>query len=209
LRTILEEPSDLEVCVINDLVPPDNLAYLLKYDTVHGPYGKPVTSDSSGILIEGRRIAVTGVQNPRELPWQKEGIDYVVESTGRFTRLEEAKKHLEAGAKRVIITAPGKDEIPTFVMGVNHTQYNPQSDFVLCNASCTTNCLAPLCQVLLENFGIEEGLMTTVHSLDSQSADRRRAFSQGLAGRKSCWLQYHSSEPTGAAKSSGQCVSRA
>jgi glyceraldehyde 3-phosphate dehydrogenase len=164
LRIALQSPH-LEVVAINDLVPPDNLAYLFKYDTVHGTYPKKVTSDASNLLIEGKKIAVCSEKDPLQLPWKKLNIDYVVESTGRFTHLEDAKKHLQAGAKRVLISAPGKDDIPTYVMGVNHTQFNPQKDTVLCNASCTTNCLAPLCKVLLDAFGIEEGLMTTVHSL--------------------------------------------
>lgn len=164
LRTALQRP-DLEILAINDLVPPDNLAYLLQHDTVHGKYPKKVLSDGSHLLIDGKKILVTAEKDPSQLPWKKLNIDYVVESTGRFTHLEDAKKHLVAGARRVLVTAPGKDDMPTYVMGVNHTQFNPQKDFVLCNASCTTNCLAPLCKVLLDRFGIEEGLMTTVHSL--------------------------------------------
>jgi glyceraldehyde 3-phosphate dehydrogenase len=164
LRCALKQPG-LEVVAINDLVPPDNLAYLFKHDTVHGTYPKSVTSDANNLIIDGKKIFVAAEKDPAQLPWKSHNIDYVVESTGRFTKLEDAKKHLAAGAKRVLITAPGKDDMPTYVVGVNHTQYNPQKDFVLCNASCTTNCLAPLCKVLLDSFGIEEGLMTTVHSL--------------------------------------------
>lgn len=164
LRQALER-SSLQVVAINDLVPPDNLAYLFKYDTVHGKYPKSVTSEGSYLIIDGKKIFVSAEKEPEKLPWKQHNVDYVVESTGRFTHLEDAKKHLKAGAKRVLISAPGKDDIPTYVMGVNHTHYDPQKDYVLCNASCTTNCLAPLCKVLLENFGIEEGLMTTVHSL--------------------------------------------
>jgi len=164
LRNSLKSAS-LEVVAINDLVPPDNLAYLFKYDTVHGKYPKQVTSDPNHLSIDGHKIAVSAVKDPKELPWKDKNIDYVVESTGRFTQLEDAKMHLSAGAKRVLVTAPSKEEMPTYVFGVNHTKYDPQRDFVLCNASCTTNALAPLCKVLLENFGIEEGLMTTVHSL--------------------------------------------
>lgn len=165
LRNILLENSDLEVVAINDLVPPDNLAYLFKHDTVHGRYPKSVISDDTSLEVNGRRIAVLAVKDLLDLPWKDHKIDYIVEATGCFTHLEDAKKHLQAGAKRVVITAPGKDDMPTYVMGVNHTHYDPKKDYVLCNASCTTNCLAPLCKVLLQNFGIEEGLMTTVHSL--------------------------------------------
>jgi glyceraldehyde 3-phosphate dehydrogenase len=155
----------LQVVAINDLVPPDNLAYLLKHDTVHGTYSKTVSSDANDLIIDGKKIFVSAEKDPTQLPWKKHNVDYVVESTGRFTHVEDAKKHLTAGAKRVLVTAPGKDDMPTYVMGVNHTHYDPKKDFVLCNASCTTNCLAPLCKVLLDSFGIEEGLMTTVHSL--------------------------------------------
>jgi glyceraldehyde 3-phosphate dehydrogenase len=164
LRIAMEHPH-LQVVAINDLVPPDNLAYLFKHDTVHRSYPKTVTSDGNYLIVDGKKIFVSAEKDPSMLPWKKQDVDFVVESTGRFTRLEEAKKHLVAGAKRVLITAPGKEDVPTYVMGVNHTHYDPKKDFVICNASCTTNCLAPLCKVLLDRFGIEEGLMTTVHSL--------------------------------------------
>lgn len=164
LRTAVQH-SNLQVIAVNDLVPPDNLAYLFKHDTVHGTYPKSVASDGNHLIIDGKKIFVSGEKDPLNLPWREQKIDYVVESTGRFAHLEDAKKHIQAGAKRVLITAPGKDAMPTYVMGVNHTHYNPKTDFVICNASCTTNCLAPLCKVLLDRFGIEEGLMTTVHSL--------------------------------------------
>jgi glyceraldehyde 3-phosphate dehydrogenase len=164
LRLALKR-SDLQVVAINDLVPPDNLAYLFKHDTVHGTYPASVYAEKEALVIDGHRIAVCAEKEPTQLPWKQHKVDYVVESTGRFTHREDAQKHLTAGAKRVLITAPGKEDMPTFVMGVNHTKYNPKTDFVLCNASCTTNCLAPLCKVLVDQFGIEEGLMTTVHSL--------------------------------------------
>ncbi|OGN65284.1 MAG: type I glyceraldehyde-3-phosphate dehydrogenase [Chlamydiae bacterium RIFCSPHIGHO2_12_FULL_49_9] len=164
MRIALQNPK-LQVVAINDLVPPDNLAYLFKHDTVHGKYPKSVSSEENALIIDGHRIHVSAEKDPANLPWKQHNVDYIVESTGRFTDLDSAKKHLQAGAKRVLISAPGKEHIPTYVMGVNHTHYDPEKDFVLCNASCTTNCLAPLCKVLLDNFGIEEGLMTTVHSL--------------------------------------------
>jgi glyceraldehyde 3-phosphate dehydrogenase len=165
LRNIFLHHSDLEVVVVNDLVPPDNLAYLFRHDTVHGRYPHTVTSDATSLHVNGHSIAVTAEKDPAALPWKKYNVDYVVESTGRFTHLDDAKKHIAAGARRVVVTAPGKDAMPTYVMGVNHTHYDPKRDFVLCNASCTTNCLAPLCKVLLQHFGIEEGLMTTIHSI--------------------------------------------
>lgn len=164
LRIAMQNPS-LQIVAVNDLVPADNLAYLFQYDTVHGRYPKPVKADGKHLIIDGKKIAVTGEKDPSQLPWKALNVDYVVESTGRFTHLEDAEKHLLAGAKRVLITAPGKGQMPTYVMGVNHTDYDPQVDKILCNASCTTNCLAPICKVLLDEFGIEEGLMTTVHSL--------------------------------------------
>lgn len=157
--------SDLEVVAINDLVPPDNLAYLFKYDTVHKTYPQTVRSEDGNLVVDGKKIFVFAEKDPAKLPWKDHNIDYVVESTGRFTHMEDAKKHIQAGAKRVLITAPGKDPMPTYVVGVNHTHYNPKTEDVICNASCTTNCLAPLCKVLLDRFGIDEGLMTTVHSI--------------------------------------------
>lgn len=163
LRNALQR--GVEVVALNDLVPPDNLAYLFKHDTVHGTYPKEVLSDANSLIIDGKKIIVSAEKDPTKLPWKTLHVDYVVESTGRFTHLDDAKKHLEAGAKRVIISAPGKDDMPTYVMGVNHHKYDPKKDSVICNASCTTNCLAPLCKVLLDSFGIEEGLMTTVHSV--------------------------------------------
>ncbi len=162
---IIQSKSNIELVAVNDLVPEDNLAYLLKHDTVHGRYPKEIKSEPGAIIVDKHKILVLGEKEPEKLPWKKLNIDYVIESTGRFTKKDEAALHLKAGAKRVLITAPGKDDMPTYVVGVNHKLYNPKADTVLCNASCTTNCLAPLCKVLLEHFGIEEGLMTTVHSL--------------------------------------------
>ena len=158
------QKSNIKIVGINDLVPADNLAYLFKHDTVHGRYAKPVKAEEKAIVVDGQRIEVFAEKDPGELPWKKLNVDYVVESTGRFTKRDDAGKHLTAGAKRVLITAPGK-EVPTYVMGVNHTHYKPAEDKIISNASCTTNCLAPLCKVLLDRFGIEEGLMTTVHSV--------------------------------------------
>lgn len=205
LRNILQKQGNLEPVAINDLVPPDNLAYLFKYDTVHGRYPHPVTAEASSLLVDTHQIAVTAVKEPSDLPWKKLNIDYIVEATGRFTKFEDAQKHLQAGAKRVVITAPGKDEIPTFVMGVNHTQYDPKKDYVLCNASCTTNCLAPLCKVLLQNFGIEEGLMTTVHSLTaSQPCVDGPSHKDWRGGRAAGYNIIPAS--TGAAKAVAQCL---
>jgi len=161
---VAQERSNIEVVAINDLVPAENLAYLFKHDTTHGLYKGEVKASESSIEIDGRKVEVFAEKDPAKLPWKSLDVDYVVESTGRFTHIDDAKKHIHGGAKRVIVSAPGK-EMPTFVMGVNHQKYNPSQDHVVCNASCTTNCLAPMTKVLLDHFGIEEGLMTTVHAI--------------------------------------------
>lgn len=204
LRTALQRPQ-LEVVAINDLVPPDNLAYLFKHDTVHGTYPKSVSSDGNYLVIDGKRILVASEKDPTQLPWKQNGVDYVVESTGRFTHLEDAKKHLAAGAKRVLITAPGKDDMPTYVMGVNHLKFDPKKDFVLCNASCTTNCLAPLCKVLLDAFGIEEGLMTTVHSLTASQPTVDGPSHKDWRGGRAAGINIIPSS-TGAAKAVTLCL---
>lgn len=156
---------DLDIVAINDLVPSDNLAYLLKNDSTHGRLPYPVYSEDDAIVVNGKRIKVFSERDPESLPWRDLGIDYVVESTGHFTTYELAHKHIAAGAKRVVISAPAKGNIPTFVMSVNEKDYNPAKDLIVSNASCTTNCLGPITKVLLDNFGIEEGLMTTVHAV--------------------------------------------
>ncbi|MCC7191643.1 MAG: type I glyceraldehyde-3-phosphate dehydrogenase [Phycisphaeraceae bacterium] len=152
---------------INDLVPPDNLAYLLSHDTTHGRFNGKVEAKDDGIVVEGKFVKCVSVKNPAELPWGQLGVDYVVESTGLFTDVEGASQHLKAGAKRVLISAPTKtpEQVNTFVIGVNEEKYNPAKDKVLSNASCTTNCLAPLAKVIHDKFGIVEGLMTTVHAM--------------------------------------------
>lgn len=163
-RLAVKHP-ELNIVAINDIVPADNLAYLLKYDSTHGRYEGCISAEENAILVDGKKILVFAEKDPANLPWRDLAIDYVVESTGLFTTSEAAGKHLEAGAKKVIITAPAKGDIPTFVMGVNENQYNPQKDDIISNASCTTNCLAPITKILLDHFGIEEGLMTTIHSV--------------------------------------------
>ncbi|BFM38660.1 type I glyceraldehyde-3-phosphate dehydrogenase [Synechocystis sp. LKSZ1] len=158
---------EVELVGINDLVSADNLAYLFKYDSTHGLYPGSVTAQDDSIVIDGRKIPCLANRDPSQLPWGALGADYVVESTGRFTTFATAESHLQAGAKRVIISAPSKDpdKIPTFVVGVNHHSFNPSTDLIVSNASCTTNCLAPVAKVLDDNFGIAEGLMTTVHAM--------------------------------------------
>ena len=165
--------KEVEVVAVGDIVPADNLAYLLKYDSIQGRFDGTVGSKKSAadkpeddiLIVNGSEIRVVSAKTPAELPWKALGVDVVIESTGLFTEAEKAKGHLAAGAKKVIISAPAKGEDITIVMGVNHANYEASKHHIISNASCTTNCLAPLVHVLLkEGFGIEEGLMTTVHS---------------------------------------------
>jgi glyceraldehyde 3-phosphate dehydrogenase len=166
LRAGINNPN-IEFVGINDLVPPDNLAYLLKYDSTHGRLNSKVEAREDGMVIDGHFIPCVSVRNPAELPWGKLGVDYVVESTGLFTDYAGAENHLKAGAKRVVISAPTKDpdKVKTMVMGVNHQLFDPAKDLIVSNASCTTNCLAPIAKVIHDNFGLAEGLMTTVHAM--------------------------------------------
>jgi glyceraldehyde 3-phosphate dehydrogenase len=158
---------NIEFVGVNDLVPPDNLAYLLKYDSTHGPYHGTIEAKDDGFVVDGKFVPCMAVRNPEELPWGKLGADYVVESTGLFTTYDGAAKHLQAGAKRVMISAPTKDpdKVPTFVVGVNHHDFDAAKHSIVSNASCTTNCLAPIAKVIDDNFGLAEGLMTTVHAM--------------------------------------------
>lgn len=166
LRAGFQDP-DLEFVGINDLVPPDNLAYLLKYDSTHGMLQETIQATPEGMILHDRAIACTAHRNPAEIPWSDLGVDYVIEATGLFTDATGASQHLQAGAKRVIISAPTKDpnRVKTLLMGVNHTTFDPHTDEIVSNASCTTNCLAPIAKVLHDHFGIAEGLMTTVHAM--------------------------------------------
>src|SRR6188474_179748 len=165
--------KDVEVVAVGDIVPADNLAYLLKYDSSQGRFAGTVSSTKSGadkaeddvLVVNGAEIKVVSAKTPAELPWKALCVDIVIESTGLFTEAEKARGHITAGAKKVIISAPGKNEDITIVMGVNHEKYDAAKHHIISNASCTTNCLAPLVHVLLkEGFGIEEGLMTTIHA---------------------------------------------
>jgi glyceraldehyde 3-phosphate dehydrogenase len=159
---------NVEFVGINDLVPPDNLAYLLKHDSTHGRFKGTVEAKEDGIVVNGKFVKCVSVRNPAELPWGQLGAQYVVESTGLFTDLEGASNHIKAGAKRVVISAPTKakdDEVPTLVMGVNANKFDPAKHTVVSNASCTTNCLAPVAYVIDKTFGLAEGLMTTVHAM--------------------------------------------
>ncbi|MCP3178098.1 type I glyceraldehyde-3-phosphate dehydrogenase [Desulfuromonas sp. KJ2020] len=180
-RAALNSP-DIDIQAINDLTDAETLAHLLKYDSVHGIFQAEVTSDGENIVVNGKTIRVYKETDPAALPWKQLGIDIVIESTGHFTDRDKAKKHLQAGAKKVVISAPGKDADITVCMGVNEGNYQPDRHEIVSNASCTTNCLAPVAKILNEQFGIVKGLMTTVHSytndqkiLDLPHKDLRRA----------------------------------
>src|SRR5213080_799606 len=165
-RAGVKNPN-VEFVGINDIVPPDNLAYLLKHDSTHGRFDGTVEAREDGFVVNGKFVKCVSVRNPAELPWRELKVDYVVESTGLFTDYAGAENHLKAGAKRVVISAPTKDpeKVPTLLMGVNHNKFDPAKDKVVSNASCTTNCLAPVAYVINKNFGLAEGLMTTVHAM--------------------------------------------
>ena len=161
-RAAVQNFSDIEVVGINDLLEPDYLAYMLKYDSVHGRFKGEIAVDGSTLVVNGKRIRLTAEKDPAALKWGEVGADIVVESTGLFLTKETAQKHLDAGAKKVIMSAPSKDDTPMFVYGVNDKSYAGQA--IISNASCTTNCLAPVAKVLHDNWGIKRGLMTTVHA---------------------------------------------
>jgi len=186
-RASLNHP-DLEVVAINDLTDPATMAHLLTYDSVHGKLDAEVTHSENSISVNGRSISVTAIKDPAQLPWKSHGVDIVAECTGLFRDRESAAKHLSAGARKVIISAPAKNPDATIVMGVNSSLYDPKQHDVISNASCTTNCLAPVAKVLMENFGIRSGLMTTIHSytgdqrlLDFPHKDLRRARAAALS----------------------------
>ncbi|HSW45487.1 MAG TPA: type I glyceraldehyde-3-phosphate dehydrogenase [Phycisphaerae bacterium] len=198
--------KDLEFVGINDLVPPENLAYLLKYDSTHGRCKSEVKHDDNNIYVDGKAIRCVSIKEPENLPWKDLKVDYVVESTGLFTTREAAGKHLAAGAKRVIISAPAKDkDIPTLVLGVNHEKYNPAADTIVSNASCTTNCLAPIVKVVLDNFGIAEGLMTTIHAMTATQPTVDGPSKKDLRGGRGA-AQNAIPASTGAAKAVALCL---
>ena len=183
-----QNTSEFEIVAINDLTSPQTLAHLLKYDSVHGIFAADVSVASDSILVGGKKIMVCSERDPAALPWKELGVDVVIESTGFFTNGKAAGKHIQAGAKKVIISAPGKEVDLTVCMGVNDGEYNAASHHIVSNASCTTNCLAPVAKVILENFGIVKGLMTTVHAytndqriLDLPHDDMRRARAAAMS----------------------------
>ena len=199
-RAGLSHP-EIEILGINDLVPPNAIAYLLKYDSTHGRFPGTVEAKEDGIIVDGQFIPCVSIKDPAQLPWQDLGVDYVVESTGLFTKYDGAAKHLEAGAKRVVISAPSKDpdKIPTYLVGVNHHNYDPATETIVSNASCTTNCLAPVAKVIQDNFGFAEGLMTTVHAMTATQPTVDGPSKKDLRGGRSA-TQNIIPASTGAAK---------
>ncbi|QQR47069.1 type I glyceraldehyde-3-phosphate dehydrogenase [Myxococcus xanthus] len=204
LRAVLSRKEDLEIVAINDLDKPAALAHLFKYDSVHRTWPGEVKATEKGIVVDGKEITVTAEKDPTLLPWKSLNVDVVLECTGRFTARDAAEKHLKAGAKKVIISAPAKGPDITIAYGINHNEYDPAKHHVISNASCTTNCLAPIAKVLVDNFGIEKGLMTTVHSytndqriLDLTHEDMRRARAAALSMIPTS---------TGAAKAIGEVI---
>jgi glyceraldehyde 3-phosphate dehydrogenase len=203
--------KDVQVVAVGDIVPADNLAYLLKYDSTQGRFQGTVGSRKSApdkaeddvLIVNGQDILVVSAKSPAELPWKQLGVELVIESTGLFTDAEKAKGHLVAGAKKVVISAPGKNEDITIVMGVNHDKYDPARHNIISNASCTTNCLAPLVHVLLkEGFGIEEGLMTTIHAYTATQKTVDGPSKKDWKGGRSAAINIIPST-TGAAKAVG------
>jgi glyceraldehyde 3-phosphate dehydrogenase len=186
-RASLKHP-DVEVVAVNDLTDSATMAHLLKYDSVHGMLDRSIVAKDDAIEVDGKAVAITSIKDPAMLRWKEFGVDIVAECTGLFRDRENAEKHLAAGARKVIISAPAKDPDITIVLGVNSNRYDPRQHHVISNASCTTNCLAPVAKVLLENFGIRSGLMTTIHSytgdqrlLDFPHKDLRRARAAALS----------------------------
>lgn len=205
LRIIKEKYPEINVVAINDLASPEDLAYLLKYDSVHRIFPHSIKVHDEYLQINKKNILMLSKKEPEKLPWKDLKVDYVIESTGCFTDLESVNKHRQAGAKRVIITAPAKGKVPTFVMGVNEGNYNPKKDFIVSNASCTTNCLAPLTKILLDHFGIEEGLMTTVHAMTATQHTVDSPSRKDRRGGRAASINIIPSS-TGAAKAVGLCL---
>jgi glyceraldehyde 3-phosphate dehydrogenase len=207
----------MDVVAVNDLVPADNLAYLVKYDSIQGRFGGEVSSSKSSstvaeddlLIVDGHKIKCLAIkEGPTALPWKDLGVDIVIESTGLFTDAAKAKGHIDAGAKKVIISAPGKNEDITVVMGVNHEKYDPGKHHIISNASCTTNCLAPVIHVLLkEGFGVEEGLMTTVHSYTATQKTVDGPSRKDWKGGRSAAINIIPST-TGAARAVGLAIPR-
>jgi glyceraldehyde 3-phosphate dehydrogenase len=202
-RAAVKDFADIEVVGINDLLEPDYLAYMLKYDSVHGRFKGDVKVEGSTLVVNGRKIRLTAVKDPAELKWGELGVDVVVESTGLFLTKEAAEKHLAAGAKKVIMSAPSKDDTPMFVYGVNHTKYAGEK--IISNASCTTNCLAPVAKVLHDTWGIKRGLMTTVHATTATQKTVDGPSNKDWRGGRGI-LENIIPSSTGAAKAVGKVI---
>ena len=189
---------------VNDLVPADNLAYLMKYDSTHGRFDGTVNSEADALVVNGNRVPCMAERDPAALPWRDLGVDYVIECTGLFTTFDGANKHLQAGANRVILSAPTKtpEQVPTFLLGVNHEKFNPDTDKIVSNASCTTNCLAPVAKVIHDNFGLAEGLMTTIHAATATQPTQDGPSKKDFRGGRNAYTNLIPSS-TGAAKAVG------
>ena len=189
VRAVSQHPNaGFEIAHVNDIDEPKTLAHLLKYDSVHGTFAAEVTAAEGAIEVGGKRIGISAEKDPAKIPWKAAGVELVLECTGRFTDKADAEKHIQAGAKKVLVSAPAKKPDATFAYGINHQSYDPAKHHVMSNASCTTNCLTPVAKVLMETFGIEKGLMTTIHSytndqriLDLPHKDLRRARAAALS----------------------------
>ena len=199
--------GDFEIVAINDLVSSGNLGYLLQYDTMHGQFSKHVEVTDEGFCVDGATTKCLSERDPEALPWGDLGVDYVLESTGFFTTHEGASKHLAAGAKRVLISAPTKtpDEVPTFVYKVNHDAYDPAVHTVISNASCTTNCLAPISKVINDSFGLKEGLMTTIHAATATQQTQDGPSKKDFRGGRNAYMNIIPAS-TGAAKAVALCL---
>ncbi|MGD8450225.1 MAG: type I glyceraldehyde-3-phosphate dehydrogenase [Phycisphaerae bacterium] len=205
LRAGWQDPN-VEFVAVNDLFPPTTLAYLVKYDSTHGRFPGEVEATENGIKINGREIRCFAEKDPASLPWKAEKVDYVVESTGLFTNRDGASKHLAAGARRVIISAPAKDaSIPTFVLGVNEEKLDPAKDTIVSNASCTTNCLAPVAKIVNDSFGLAEGLMTTIHAVTATQPTVDGPSKKDLRGARGAGQNIIPAS-TGAAKAVTLCI---
>lgn len=199
-RAAIERP-DVEVVGINDLVEPDYMAYMLKYDSTHGQFKGTIAVEGGHLVVNGKTIRVTAEKDPANLKWNEVGAEVIIESTGLFLTIESAQKHIDAGAKKVVMSAPAKDDTPTFVMGVNHKELKA-SQTIVSNASCTTNCLAPIAKVLDDKFGIEEGLMSTIHAVTATQKTVDGPSAKDWRGGRGAYQNIIPSS-TGAAKAVG------
>ena len=202
-RAAVKDFADIEIVGINDLLEPDYLAYMLKYDSVHGRFKGEVSVEGNTLIVNGKKIRLTAVKDPAELKWDEVGADIVIESTGLFLTKETAEKHIKAGARKVIMSAPSKDDTPMFVYGVNHQTYAGQA--IISNASCTTNCLAPVAKVLNDNWGIKRGLMTTVHAATATQKTVDGPSNKDWRGGRGI-LENIIPSSTGAAKAVGKVI---